>query len=457
MATKSSKKHILIIGAGLSGCLMAINFAKAGHNVQVIEARPDMRKNGFSGGRSINMALSHRGIRALARVGVSDLILQSAVAMKGRRMHAINGETHFMPYSEKPSEYINSISRAKLNEQLMQLADSYDNVEFIFNERCVKADLEKGTVATFSLERGTEELRYFQGDHLIGADGANSALRGTFRWALPTFTEDKQRENYGYKELTIYPDEVGVFKMDKNALHIWARGAFMMIALPNEDATFTCTVFLPLADAPYSLEALDEEEKVNSFFETYFPDAKALLPDLYEQWSKNPIGTLGTVRCAPYTYKDKAVLLGDAAHAMVPFYGQGMNAAFEDCWYLMEYLEQYDNDWSKALEAYEASQKPNGDAIAQLALENFLEMRDSVANQVFIKKRQVELALERNFSDYYSKYALVTFHPDISYKEAHRRGNLQDEFLMAYCAENLDVSLEAIDLKGLYASIKKIV
>lgn len=450
------KKNILIVGAGLAGSLLAISFAKEGYNVQVVEARPDMRKTAFVGGRSINLALSHRGIRALQAAGVSQDILQNVVPMKGRMMHAHSGETHFMAYSQKPTEYINSISRAKLNEQLMQLADAYDNVNFAFEERCINTDIEAGKIWTTSPYRAAEDLKCWQADVILGADGANSALRGAFSTLIPDFKERIYREDYGYKELTIKAFEKGSFAFDKNSLHIWARGTFMMIALPNIDATFTCTVFLPLVGEHYSFENLDTQEKVQALFTKEFPDALPFLPDLYEQWQHNKIGSLATVKCAPYTYKDKAVLLGDAAHAMVPFYGQGMNAAFEDCFYLLQSLKNHNYDWQAALDEYAANQKPNGDAIAQLALENFLEMRDKVADKVFIKKRHLELAIEKAYPDYYSKYALVTFRPEVTYKEAHKKGNAQDEYLMNYCAKHMNTPLEAFNLEELYKALKSL-
>lgn len=437
-------KKILIIGAGLSGSLMAAFLAKKNYEVTLIEARNDMRKAEQKGGRSINLALSHRGIKALSKIGLSDAILRHAVPMLGRMMHSTDGRLHYAPYSTNADEYINSISRAELNEILLSTAENSEKVSLFFDEKCVRANVETGEAWTSSSTRPDGELKAWKADIILGTDGANSALRDAFPTVISDFKSTTQWESHGYKELTILPTENGGFHMDKNALHIWARQTYMMIALPNHDGSFTCTLFMPM-EGENSFEELNTAAKISDFFAAQFADALPLVPDLLEQWARNPVGRLGTLRCNAYSYADKAALMGDAAHAIVPFYGQGMNASFEDCLCLDDLLEKYNHDWAKVLAAYQNQRKPNSDAIATLAQENFIEMRDHVANPIFVRKRQLELAIEQAYPDYHSKYALVTFHPEVPYTEAHRRGNAQDALLMEICSqENPDLDLVQI-------------
>ncbi len=442
-------KKILLVGAGLSGSLLTVFLARLGYAVCAVESRADSRRAGYKGGRSINLALSHRGIRALRALGLADAVLAESVPMRGRMMHSTTGELTYMPYGQRADEYINSISRARLNEILLSAAEQEPNVSLHFEEECVRADFEAGKIWTSCPANDVIE---WSGDVILGTDGANSAIRAAMQSALgDKFSAHTQWESHGYKELAILPAENGAFRMEKNALHIWARQTYMMIALPNFDGSFTCTLFMPM-EGENSFAELQTKEQIQTFFAQQFADTLPLLPDLYEQWQANPIGRLGTLRCAPYIYGERAALLGDAAHAVVPFYGQGMNASFEDCLCLYEALQRHNQDWAKALSDYERERLPNSNAIATLAQENFIEMRDHVANPIFVRKRRLELSLEQQYSDYFSKYALVTFHPEVPYTEAHRRGNAQDALLMSLCAD----AAEGQDLESIYQRLKEI-
>jgi len=422
--TAASHTRFAVVGAGLAGTLQAILLAQRGYTVDLYEARRDMRQAGYAGGRSINLALSQRGIRGLARAGIADTILEQAIPMHSRAIHSLEGQVSMQAYGKDDSYYINSVSRGGLNEQLLHLTDRFDNLQVHFEHSAAGGDPAAGKLA-FQSPAGPVSTT---ADVVIGADGAGSAIRASFR-IMPGFHDETEWLSAGYKELRIPPSADGGFQLEKYALHIWPRGAFMLIALPNPDGSFTCTLFLD-NEGEESFAALDSDEKALTFFERYFADALALMPDFLEQWHTNPASKLGTLRCAPWTY-GRAVLTGDAAHAIVPFYGQGMNAGFEDCVAFMDCLDTFGPDWGRVLQAFAAQRKPNGDAIAELALQNFIEMRDLTADPVFQQKRQLELELERRFPDrYLSKYALVTFSPDIPYAEAKRRGDAQDAWLM---------------------------
>jgi kynurenine 3-monooxygenase len=435
-------KKISIIGAGLAGSLLANLLAPKGFEIELIEARPDMRKGQVAAGRSINLALSARGIAALKKANLLEQVLAEAVPMRGRMMHGQAGELNYMPYSNRPEEYINSISRGNLNRILLTAAEKHPNVRAYFSQHCLSADFE---THTFETQNADKQLTTHHTDLIIGTDGANSAVRAAFEKANPDFTQHTTWENYGYKELNMPAAKNGGFRMDKNSLHIWARGAFMLIALPNFDGSFTCTLFLPLAGGEGyqtnpSFESLKQApQNVGLFFKEYFADILPHIPDFAEQFEQNPIGKLGTLRCSRFNHSDISVLLGDAAHAVVPFYGQGMNASFEDCIALVDCMDANPTDWAAAFEAYNQLRKPNSDAIATLALENFVEMRDKVADEVFIRKRKLELGIEKTFPDYLSKYSMVTFHPEIPYTTAHSKGWAQDEFLMQLCTNPAQV------------------
>jgi len=434
--------NVVIIGAGLAGSLLAIYLAKRGIAVDIFEARGDMRKEEIAAGRSINLALSNRGIAALRQVGMDEYMLAEAVPMYGRMIHSMSGEIKLLPYSGRKGEYINSVSRAGLNTALINEAEKYDGVKFHFTERCVDLDCGTGEVA---FESGHKQ----SADTLIGTDGAGSAVRQAMD-QLEGFESSSVFLEHGYKELSIPPGPNNRFQIEKNALHIWPRHQFMMIALPNFDGSFTCTLFLD----KNQMGSLDNKKSVNDFFSREFPDALPLMPTLVEDFFDNPIGELGTVKCWPWHNNGKILLLGDAAHAMVPFYGQGMNCAFEDVRVLDSLIEKRRTDWKSVYEEYGLLRKTNTDAIQEMAEENFYEMRDATADPVFQRKRELETRLEQNYPDYFSKYSMVTFREDLPYAVAKEKGNAQDRLLMEFCANEKDI--EKIDLESVLDKMRNL-
>ncbi len=439
---------INIIGAGLTGSLLAIYFAKRGFSIHVYEKRGDMRQARVEAGRSINLALSSRGIRALEQAGISEEVLKYAIQMPGRMLHAVNGTLTYVPYGKNESEHINSISRSGLNIALLNLAESFPNIHLHFNHALERVDLEKGI--SYLKGIGTNQITIeAHADHTFGTDGAGSIIRQAME-VLPDFQQTTEFLEHGYKELTIPALPTGKFQMERNALHIWPRGTYMLIGLPNLDGTFTCTLFFP-NHGENSFETLKTPEQIEAFFKEVFPDTLELMPELLHDFQHNPVGMLGTVRCAPWNYAGKFLLLGDAAHAIVPFYGQGMNASFEDCLELMACLDT-ETDWEKAFTTFGKARKVNTDAIAALAVENFYEMRDGTARPDFLRMRQVESLLENTYPDYHSKYSMVTFHPEIPYATAQTRGNAQNAYLLGLCQKHEDV-LE-IDIAKVYQALK---
>ncbi|HEX8564574.1 MAG TPA: NAD(P)/FAD-dependent oxidoreductase [Pyrinomonadaceae bacterium] len=440
---------IIIIGAGLAGSLLGIYLSRRGFEVEIYESRGDMRKTGAAGGRSINLALSDRGIAALRDVGMDEYMLREAVPMRGRMIHAPDGATKLLPYSGRQGEYINSISRGGLNTALMNEARK-SGVKFRFNQKCVNFHSATGTAIVESATAGGR--RTIRGDVLIAADGAGSAVRNAMlNGGVPRFNFSQSWLEHGYKELHIPRGENGGFLMEKNALHIWARRAFMMIALPNFDGSFTCTLFLAHT-GENSFEQLADEKSLMRFFETNFADAIPLMPTLVEDFFANPIGNLGTIKCFPWNVGGKSLLLGDSAHAIVPFYGQGMNASFEDCRVLDSLIEKHGAEWETIFDEFTKERKPNTDAIAEMAEENFYEMRDAVADPIFVRKRELETKLEQTFPDYFSKYSMVTFREDLPYTIAKQKGNAQDKLLMQICAESEDIA--NIDLDEVLEKVK---
>ena len=419
--------NFAIVGAGLAGALMACFLGRAGQRVRVYERRPDPRRKGFVGGRSINLALSKRGIHALGQVGVADAVLEEAIAMPGRMIHSPQSRLTFQPYSKNPSDAINSVSRGRLNLTLLESAAGYKSVELFFEHRCVGVD--PATAAAEFLNTQTGETITVESDSVIGADGAFSEVRGALQ-RLDRFDAAQTYLEHGYKELTIPPTAAGGFAIEPHALHIWPRGGFMMIALPNQDRSFTCTLFWPFR-GPHSFEAVAAESDVVPFFKQQFPDAVPLMPTLVEDFMTNPTSSLVTIRCRPWHVDGKIVLVGDAAHAVVPFYGQGMNAAFEDCVMLAECLGASGSDRAAAFEKYFRGRKAHADAIADLALANFLEMRDHVAHPTFIFKKKLEKTLHRLLPKWYTPlYNMVTF-SRIPYAEARRRAIRQSRVVKA--------------------------
>ena len=414
-------KSVTIVGAGLGGALMAVFLGKAGHRVAVYERRPDPRKVAGGRSRSINLAISTRGLAALERVELERALLSVAVPMRGRMLHQADGHLAFQPYGHEAHHVINSVSRAGLNRLLVEAAEEMPNVEVHFGRRCVDVDLPRAT-CTFADAEGSGTASV-GADLVIGADGAYSEVRLALQ-KTDRFEYAQSYLGHGYKELSVPPTADGGFRMEANALHIWPRGGFMMIALPNVDGSFTATCFWPF-EGPGSFATVRTREEVRAYFQQVFPDAVALIPDLEEGFLANPVGSLVTVRCAPWRFEDRAVLLGDAAHAIVPFYGQGANAAFEDCIVLDECLRERASDLGAALALYEARRKAHADALADLALGNFLEMRDKTASRTFLFGKKVEKALARLFPGrFVPLYYMITF-SRTPYADAVRRAARQ--------------------------------
>ncbi|MGB5006262.1 MAG: NAD(P)/FAD-dependent oxidoreductase, partial [Ferruginibacter sp.] len=361
------KKHTIIIGAGLVGSLLSIYLSKRGYPVKIFERRSDMRKTDMVAGRSINLALSDRGIKALEEVGLMDDIRKICIPMHGRFMHNADGTTAYQPYG-KEGQYINSVSRGELNCKLMDLAEQH-GVEINFNQKCEHIDWNKNDILFEHVVTGQRTTN--NGQLIFGSDGAYSAARLTHQLQHDRFQYSQYFIDFGYKELNIPAGENGAFLLEKHALHIWPRGNYMMIALPNMDGSFTCTLFFPF-DGEVSFASLDTKEKVKTFFEKTFSDALPLMPTLESDFFNNPTSSLVTVKCFPWIREDKFALIGDAAHAMVPFFGQGMNCGFEDCSVLNSLIGKHDENWTKILAEYQQLRKPDGDAICDLALNNFV-------------------------------------------------------------------------------------
>jgi len=418
-------ERFVLIGSGLAGGLLAACFGRRGYKVDLYERRADPRAGNFVGGRSINLALSTRGIHALEQLGIAGEVLQHAIPMRGRMIHDKSGALHFSPYDRDPNKHINSIGRAALNTTVIEAAQRYPNVRVHFKHRCTDIDLESAT-AHLDVENG-QPLRA-QGDAIIGVDGAFSAVRQSMQKRLGSFQYNESYLPHGYKELTIPPAPDGGWRMEKEALHIWPRKSFMMIALPNPDGSFTCTLFWEF-EGPRSFATTKTDDEVRRFFDEEFPDAVPLMPALLEDFRENPTGSLVTIRCAPWHYKDKVALVGDAAHAVVPFYGQGMNAAFEDCVVLDECLAEFPGNRARAFAAYFSRRKENADALADLAVHNFIEMRDKTASKTFRAKKKLDHLIEGLLPGYYLPlYTMVTF-TRIPYAEAARRARRQDKIV----------------------------
>jgi len=443
----NSSKHIAICGAGLVGSLLSIYLAKRGYKVSVFERRGDMRHSTYVGGRSINLALSNRGIRALDEVDLATEMKKVAIPMHGRVMHNRAGELSFLQYG-KEGQFINSVSRSALNIVLMNKAEEL-GVDFHFDQRITKVDLEK-TILT--VDHGDSTMvRNF--DLIIGADGAFSAVRGAFQ-ITDRFDYSQDYIDHGYKELHIPPGAAGSFQLEKNSLHIWPRESFMMIALPNPDGSFTCTLFFPFEGSP-SFSQLKTDAEVSMFFESTFPDAVKLMPSLLEDYNANPTSSLVTVRCYPWI-KNNTLLIGDAAHAIVPFFGQGMNAGFEDCRILNDLLNQYDDQWEKVLPAFERERKKDADAIAQLALDNFIEMRDLVADADFLLRKKIEARLHQLYpTQWIPLYSMVTFHDNVPYSVAYETGQKQKKIMDEVMrTPAIDKNWESLNFKEIVASLQ---
>ncbi|MEO8147354.1 MAG: NAD(P)/FAD-dependent oxidoreductase [Bacteroidia bacterium] len=418
----SNNKNVIVLGAGLVGSLLGIVLSKRGYNVTIYERRADMRKENISAGRSINLALSDRGWKGLRIAGIEEDIRKVAIPMPGRMMHSIKGELNYLPYG-KEGQYINSVSRGGLNCELMSLAEKH-GVKINFNQRATGVDLKNNKVFLEDVDGNKSEA----GSELIfGSDGAYSAARLQLQFT-DRYNYSQSYLDAGYKELCIEAGPNGEFKLEKNALHIWPRGGYMLIALPNIDGSFTCTLFFPHEGNP-SFEMIKDEASVLKFFNEIFPDAVPLMPDLVKDFFANPTGSLMTVRCQPWTFENKLMLIGDAAHAIVPFYGQGMNCGFEDCSVLDLLIEKHNHHWNKIMPEFEELRKPAADGIAELAVLNFIEMRDLVGKPEFLLRKKIEARFNAKYPQLWTPlYTMVTF-SDTPYHIALAEGKRQDKLM----------------------------
>ncbi|MDH3710283.1 MAG: FAD-dependent monooxygenase [Cyclobacteriaceae bacterium] len=447
-----AEQPVLIVGAGLCGTLLALRLAQKGYKVRLHEKRADMREQDQVAGRSINLALSDRGLWALEKVGVKEEILKECIPMKGRLVHPLGEKSFLSPYSGRSGDYINSVSRAGLNIALLNKVESHHNIEIHFNSKCRQVDLETSEVV---FREGTSgKSSTVKASVVIGADGAGSAVRRSMMAATSEllFNYSQNFLTHGYKELSISPTESGGYRIEKNALHIWPRGDFMIIALPNIDGSFTLTMFNPMR-GPEGFEYLQSDSAIKEFFEEYFPHLIEHCPHYLQEYKENPVGILGTIKCYPWQAFGKTLVIGDAAHAIVPFYGQGMNASFEDVRILDEIIDENAGDWSKVFEQFQQARVENTNAIADLAIDNFYEMRDRVDDEDFVKKRQLEMLLENEYPDYYSKYSLVTFRPEVPYSKAMELGRKQDEYLLDVCRSQVD--FEDLDIPAIQQGLAK--
>src|SRR6266853_1945127 len=428
----------VLIGSGLAGGLLAAYLGRRGYEVELYERRSDPREGNIVGGRSINLALSTRGIYALEELGIADEVLRHAIPMRGRMIHDKSGALHFSPYDRDPNKFINSIGRAALNTTVIEAAQRYPSVRVHFNHRCTEVDLDSATAKLVSSGAGgavsaadsERQIIKARGDAIVGVDGAFSAVRQSMQKKISGFEYAESYLAHGYKELSIPPAPDGSWRMEKEALHIWPRKSFMMIALPNPDGSFTCTLFWEF-EGPRSFASTKTDDQIRHFFEEEFSDAVPLMPSLLDDFKTNPTGSLVTIRCAPWFYKDKVALVGDAAHAVVPFYGQGMNAAFEDCVVLDECLAGFPEDRQRAFAEYFQRRKANADALADLALENFIEMRDKTASRAFRAKKKLDHFLEALLPGIYLPLYTMVTSTRIPYSQAARRAQLQDRIVYA--------------------------
>lgn len=419
------EKSAIIIGAGLVGSLWAVYLSKAGYKVTIYERRSDIRKADISAGKSINLALSTRGWKALDAVGVGDEIRKIGIPMYGRMMHDLEGNLTYQPYG-KEGQAIYSVSRGKLNATMMDIAETHGNATIHYNHDCVKVDLKEGIAyLKNNLDGSTSEAK---ADLIFGADGAFSAVRYSSMQKLDRFNYSQTFIADGYREILLPANPDGSYPMDKNALHIWPRGRFMLIALANEDGSFTCTLFMPHEGDENSFDKLNSKEAVNNFFQKIFPDFYKMMPNIADEWESHPLSSLAIIRCHPWAH-GKTALMGDAAHATVPFYGQGMNAGFEDCTVLAELMNKHKENWSEIFEEYSKERKQDGDALQDLSLENYLVMRDYVADPEFLLRKKIEAKFSELHPDKWTPlYSQVTF-SNIRYSTALKQGQVQNEIM----------------------------
>ena len=418
------EKKVIIVGAGLVGSLWAVYMQKAGYQVVIYERRSDIRKAEISAGKSINLALSERGWNSLKAAGVEKEIEKIAIPMSGRVMHSIEGDLTYQAYGKK-DEAIYSVSRGHLNAIMMDLAERKGNTKIHYQHQCLDADLEKGHITLKNLN--TQEIFEDKADVIFAADGAFSAVRYNSMQKVDRFNFSQFYIEDGYKELLLPADKKGNYKIEKNALHIWPRGRFMLIALPNEDGSFTCTLFMPFENDKYAFKQLDSDAKIKDFVKKVFPDFYALIPNLIENWHQNPLSSMSITRCFPWTV-GKFALMGDSAHSTVPFYGQGMNAGFEDCFVMWELLNKH-KDWDKTFKEYQEIRKPDGDALQDLSLDNYYVMRDHVADEKFLLQKKIEARIhERHPNKWIPLYSQVSF-SNIRYSDAYKQGKVQEKIM----------------------------
>ncbi|MFD2516585.1 FAD-dependent oxidoreductase [Salinimicrobium flavum] len=415
-------KNIAIVGTGLVGSLLALHLRRSGHTVTVFDRRPDVRKVEFSG-RSINLAMSNRGWKALREAGVEEEVRKLAIPLYQRAMHVNSSPVYFQKYG-KEGEAIYSISRGVLNRKMIDLAEAA-GAEFRFEEKVWDVDLSEAKLYTGESEKG--EWKEYDFDLIFGADGAFSRVRHKMQ-RQSRFNYSQHFIDVGYKELRIPANADGTHKLDKNSFHIWPRGEFMLIAMPNLDGSFTCTLFLPF-EGEYSFETITTEAAAEKFFADFFPDIHEEISNLTRDFFRNPTSALVTVKCFPWTYYDKIALVGDAAHAVVPFFGQGMNAGFEDISDLMNLHETHDNDWETIFKEYQERRKPNADAIAELSYRNFMEMSSKTADPKFLLRKKIEKKFaEKHPEKWVPVYSRVTF-SDKPYSEALKTGDMQAKIM----------------------------
>ena len=422
-------KSVVIVGAGLAGCLLAVYLSRAGWSVDLRERRGDPRARGHAAGRSINLAISARGLKALRRAGLEEAILRNAIRMPGRMIHSRAGAQEFHQYSRDPNHAIQSVSRSALNLALLEAAAAEKNVRITFHQRCVEVAAASGTV--IFIDDNTQQTSSAVADLIVGADGAYSALRGIMQ-KNEGFDYSQEWLSHGYKEMQIQPVTSGAhapFAMNPNALHIWPRGASMMIALPNPDGSFTCTLFWPHSGSG-SFAEISGAANGRAHFQRDYADALPLMPTFDADFDANPVGSMLTVRCNPWSQGGRVVLLGDAAHAIVPFFGQGANASFEDCESLTDALAAHGDNIAAAISAYELDRKRNADAIAEMALTNFVEMRDKTASRMFKWKKKLDHFLHAMSPKFFiPRYDMVSF-SNIPYADALQKSRKQDVMLV---------------------------
>jgi len=446
------EKQVIIVGAGLVGSLWAVYLSKAGYKVTIYERRPDIRKADISAGKSINLALSTRGWKALDAVGVGDEIRKIAIPMYGRTMHDMEGNLTYQPYGEE-GQAIYSVSRGGVNAKMMDIAEEYGNATIHYNEECTNVDLKNGIVYLKNADTG--KLSEAKADLIFGADGAFSAVRYNAMQPTNRFNFSQTYVADGYREILLPASNNGEYLLDKNSLHIWPRGRFMLIALANEDGSFTCTLFMPFDGDKNAFDNLDSKEKVDDFFKTTFPDFYEMMPNIADAWEDHPLSSLALMRCEPWAI-GKAALMGDAAHATVPFYGQGMNAGFEDCTVLSDLMKKHNENWDLVFEEYNKTRKADGDAVQDLSLHNYYVMRDYVADPKFLLQKKIEAHFSKNHPDKWMPlYSQVSF-SHIPYSEALKVGTKQDN-IMKSVMESFSNITDIWDSKEVEAKILELI